>query len=262
MNKKKAFTLLEILIASSIFAITLIIAMSTISWASTYNNRLAEMRKVSLTGRKLIEMISDDIRRANGSVTVKGLGDTFVSGELAILCNSGVTDRFGELQHTYNLESYTLCTFKTNTIDTNIQKNSMYPVHNNSTGTVATSNVLMVVNKSDGKVILYRGLEDKNEESDHYGDIIRSEIPYAETIDLSENDIDTSIKDKDVINENGIDMFAYFGGFTPKYDDPDKKIHPFIKIDILSKTENYDLLPAQYKSKIDLTTTVETRSYK
>lgn len=261
MEKRNAFTLLEILMASTIFAIALMITMSTISWASAYNNRLTEMRKVSLTGRKIMEMISDDVRKANGSVTVSGLGDVFTTGELAILCNEGTTDRFGELQHTYNLESYRLCAFKVSNLPSNAQMSSMYPIHN-TTESSKYSNVLMIINENDNKVIFYRGLEDENNESEHFGDIIRYELPYATTIDLSEEDINTSIKHEQIINENGVDTFVYFGGFTPKYDDQNRKSQPFVKMDIQSKTENYDILTAQYKSKIDLTTTVETRSYR
>jgi len=64
---KKGFTLIEVLIAATIFALVMVIVASTLSWASTYNSRLGEMRKVGNDARKIMNMISDDIRQANGT---------------------------------------------------------------------------------------------------------------------------------------------------------------------------------------------------
>lgn len=65
--KSKGFTLLEILIASAIFATVLVIATVAVGSSSGYYNKLNQMRKTSEETRKLSDMISRDVR----GVTVK-----------------------------------------------------------------------------------------------------------------------------------------------------------------------------------------------
>jgi len=66
-EKNRGFTLIEILIATAIFAMIMVITVSTFSWAAAYNGKLKEMRLTSRNGMKIAEDISSEIRLANGS---------------------------------------------------------------------------------------------------------------------------------------------------------------------------------------------------
>ena len=63
----KGFTLIEIVIATAMFAMIMVITASTFSWAVAYNGKLKQMRLTSINGMKVAEDVSSEIRLANGS---------------------------------------------------------------------------------------------------------------------------------------------------------------------------------------------------
>ena len=65
--KQKGFTLLEVLIASAIFASMLVMATGIIAQTSNYQGRLKAMRETSEETRRLADMITRDVRSANKS---------------------------------------------------------------------------------------------------------------------------------------------------------------------------------------------------
>lgn len=69
-NKLKGFTLLEILIASSIFAIIMVITTGVVAQSSSYRSKLKAMREVSEETRRLADMITRDIREADGEIKI------------------------------------------------------------------------------------------------------------------------------------------------------------------------------------------------
>ncbi len=247
MTRRRGFTLLEILIASSMFVVVLLMTMSVISWASSYNSKLAEVRKTTLAGRKIIEMISSDIRQANGSTNIVGIGDSFESGEVVILKNIGEKNIEGKLEATNSFDSYEIKDF--------------YSAPSAPENDYGMTNVLIIINKSDKKIIFYRGLEAKKSDLEYYKDVIRYEIAYAELIDLSSADNRFKINQSQIINEKGTDITLLFTGFTPRYNNIERKYQPYVTIKLTAETENYSALPAQFKSKINIQTSVETRSY-
>ncbi|MCX6806953.1 MAG: prepilin-type N-terminal cleavage/methylation domain-containing protein [Candidatus Berkelbacteria bacterium] len=74
---KKAFTLVEILVATFIFAITVFIAFSAFYSATSFQSKTTAVRETTQAARNLMETISRDIRLAD-------------SGGIATGCNIGV----------------------------------------------------------------------------------------------------------------------------------------------------------------------------
>lgn len=67
-SKSRGFTLLEVLVATSIFAMIMLITTGTIAQSSTYRSKLAAMRQVNEETRKLADQITRDVREANGVI--------------------------------------------------------------------------------------------------------------------------------------------------------------------------------------------------
>lgn len=87
-KKSKAFTLLEVLIASAIFAVILVMTTGTVSLSSGYQKKLSNTRKTSSEASKISDQLSTDIRSANygGKVNNKSY-----SGGIALAnCKPGV----------------------------------------------------------------------------------------------------------------------------------------------------------------------------
>ena len=61
---KKGFTLFEILIASAIFAMVMVIVTGVIAQMSSYNNKIKLSKNVSEETRKVADQISTDVRQA------------------------------------------------------------------------------------------------------------------------------------------------------------------------------------------------------
>lgn len=91
IKKLRGFTLLEVLIASSIFAMIMILVVGIIAQTSSYQSKINNMRSVSEETRRLADQITRDVRAANGSITVKtnpvDAGKTYKNGIALFNCD-------------------------------------------------------------------------------------------------------------------------------------------------------------------------------
>lgn len=67
--KQKGFTLLEVLIASALFAMVMVMTTGTIASSSSYQSKLKAMRETGEESRRLADMLTNDIRSASQPVT-------------------------------------------------------------------------------------------------------------------------------------------------------------------------------------------------
>lgn len=74
-TKKSGFTLVELLIATAIFASVMVLALSTFTWSANYYSKISEMRKVTGDGRSVIFEMTNEIRLANGSLSNGSIGE-------------------------------------------------------------------------------------------------------------------------------------------------------------------------------------------
>lgn len=236
---RKGFTLLELLIASSIFAIVMLITTATFSWASSYNNKLSEMRKTSLTARKVMEMLSQDIRMANGDIKLfrgGAPGSPWISGEVVLL-------RCSDL-------SVASCI-----PNTSLQNNADIIFNQDN-------NALLITQKDRERVVLYMSRDD--------GVVSRSEVEYDSRYDVDSPDPGLRLGvglpwgaagATSNISSIGTDVTIQFAGYTPKVENATRKQQPFVKIRLVAQSENYDDLASAFRSRIELQTSVTTRFY-
>ncbi len=223
---QKGFTLIEVLIASTIFAMIMVMAVGIFSWASAYNSKLREMRKTGQDSREIMNMISDDIRQANGSATLKNGFNNVTIGELAILkCDSPVNCSV--------IESYQ--TTKDDSVDL---------------GDTERNNALVIVDKKNNVVVMYSEIDS--------GDVVRKAVDYNPELDLI--NFAASIE-QSIVNSSGVDVFLGFAGYAPKRNVQDRDAQPHIKIKILAQTEDYTNIEKTFRTELNLETTVTSREY-
>jgi len=224
--QKNGFTLIEVLIASTIFAMVMVIVASTLSWASTYNLKLNEMRIVGQDARKIMNMISDDIRQANGSASIKIDFTDENIGELAII----------------NCSNPAFCSLRKN-----YQSNILPDIDLN----LNYNNALLITDLRDEKAILYY---------EYDNNIVRNELSLSDIASDFYNIIPSLSAIEDYyINSQGADVTLGFAGHTSLIHNRENQ--PFINIKLLAETEEYDNLTSSYRSKIELQTMITSREY-
>ncbi len=72
---KQGFTLLEVLVATSIFTIIMIMTTATVAQSSSYRTKLKIMREVNEETRRLADMVTRDVRSANQEIKIEAHDD-------------------------------------------------------------------------------------------------------------------------------------------------------------------------------------------
>jgi len=96
LNKMKGFTLMEVLVASAIFAVVMAIATGVIAQGSSYGTKIKKMRETSEDARRLADMLTRDIKSAKSPIralyntTTYTIKDTADTGAIEGLFNPGI----------------------------------------------------------------------------------------------------------------------------------------------------------------------------
>ncbi len=237
---KKGFTLLEILIASTIFAMVMLFAVGAFGMGSNYSGKMKEMRKVNEGSRRLADMITSDIRSANapGEITYAGADPmnpvvlSFKNGIALAICNQNKCDPDQNVSPT----------------NTNIVSSS-----NN------LSNAIIIFNKDRVKVYCAHKSTSSNRFKLYYKEL------SAGPIDLT--DPSTIFPDNNVINksisDNDTEIKLFFNGFAP--DDIHANLQPYINFFIEIRTASdsllFDQMPVYKRHSTEIKSTVTSRSF-
>jgi len=246
--KRKGFSLIELLIASSIFAIIMVIVVSTFSWAAGYNNKLKETRKTAQNGRMIMSEISTQVRLANGSVKYYiSSPTTSVMGEVVLLnCTGSLLTScspVGTAQPArYNSDTITEAGFDS----------------------VSLPNAVLILKKDLDKnnAILYRSVA-----SGTNYNFTKQEATINDFADiLATLTSPFSSVAPQILNDPSISARVFFGGYGPTGADlsglyANKKQQPFVEFYLVSKSANYDTLMPNNRSKFEAKSLVETRYY-
>lgn len=69
-NVRRGFTLMEVLVASSIFAVVMVFVTGAVVASSNYQSKIRIMNQTSEESRRLADMITRDVRSANYPLTI------------------------------------------------------------------------------------------------------------------------------------------------------------------------------------------------
>ncbi|MCL5410332.1 MAG: prepilin-type N-terminal cleavage/methylation domain-containing protein [Patescibacteria group bacterium] len=228
--KQKGFTLLEILIASAIFASMLVMVTGTVAQTSAYQNRLKGMRETSEETRRIADMITRDVRSAN-----KPFVFPFTSPDTGGIKN-GISiafafkgsgpiflQRFGSPSLTYSIENCMI---------------------------LANSNeyIFYYTRIIDGQGYLFRKTYPSSADLNN---IVSSDFM------CSDSDLACFVGNKDnAISDKNLNVTLDLAGFAP--DDRSANQQPFIKFRTTAETVG-TTGANHYKTEID--STVTSRSY-
>lgn len=241
MNKKfiksmKGFTLIEVLIASAIFAMALIFTTATISQGGSFYSKLKAQRESSEDTRKIADLLTKDIRAANQEFSYifdpeTGVATDYKYGIAILSCRS-------------------LCTKD----------------YNPSRPSVATSNefegkgnVLVAGIKKEDSTVLYKVYFSKYTQytpsfSEAIGIYSKSftVLPSLDEIAAVPND------ENNLISSDANDSSLDLAGAAPGWDN---KVQPFVKFRIEAKTKNYNSLAAAQRADNIIESMATTRNY-
>ena len=217
----RGFTLIEILVATSIFVGVVVIAIGSFSASTGVQRRTENIRDVGQSGRYALEKISRDIRIAKGGGTYRrGPNDDSVEGFFILADDNRLIDSDLNSQATQGHKLVIFLTDPDNTVSVNIYRRS-------STG------VLQVQTIRNATLI--------------NADDIDDDAAYTDIIDGTKVNI---------VNTNDFSI----NGYRPPQDNPARQPYLVINLAIQSKNLARSVSGAQYV-KVSLKTTVDWRSY-
>ena len=240
INKiRPAFTLIEILIATAIFALLMVVTSGIVAESSGYQAKIKALRNASIETRKVADFISNEVRSANGSGTINyensgGLKSKTYSSSLAIFacdtenCDPVHLDDTGALGFAKadrtNLQGNVLITFA--------KEDNIVHAH-----------ILAYNSADEGKLYLKNVSGDFNL-NDEFGS-------------MGEDDLCSG---KSVTDETGVGLAVNFGGFAPATDDSHLR-HPYVTFLASAKTWGYDDLAPVQRATASIRSMVVIRSY-
>ena len=230
-KKSNGFTLLEVLIATSLFVIVLVITIGTVGFGAGFQGRIALQRRVSDETRRVSDLNTRDVRAVNGTFK-------FVEGNKTYTFT-------GWLAEFYCIENCSL-------------KNQLVPSKElTGVNSLEAANALIVSTKDSYKIYLSEGNKNKTP------GIYYKEIVKDNTAETTFNSIDVIAirKPENLITRENFESSVKFGGLAQATEATNKQ-QSFIQYLLLSRSKDYDTAKVQEKAKSEFRTTVTSISYK
>lgn len=252
---------MELLIASTIFAMIMIIVVATFSWASGYNNKLLQTRKVTKNGQLVLEELTNQVRLANGTVKFQILSTDEIkaAGPFVIMTctnNNNSSCLVGSDQ--------TPTRYKTSDYD-------------NVTYTTSGNRALLIFRKDINKIYFYRT---QIQSSIKYR-TVKSETSFSDwdgTLTFDGEVTPPSTTTPDVLNEDDVTIWLSIGGCAPVKGNivdltvtrPDtemlnlntnREFHHYVEIYLRAQTYYYNYLKPTDRAQFEARTVVESRYY-
>lgn len=225
---RKGFTLIEILIATAIFATVMVIAVATISSSMDYRNKLKEIRTTSEEVQRIADMITRDVRETRGDMDKITFDNTpanaktdYKKGIILLKCNWGPSN------------------YCQNIADSAIADSGA------DTMILFSKNSLSIYAVKEGKL--------------YY---LKNSTPTPDTI-LYDNPSDLISNDSYIISDSSNYINLDFGGYAPKASTV--LLQPYLSFKIKSKTGpnagDYDTLPSGMRGRAEIDSSVTMRNY-
>ena len=231
-QKYKGFTLMEVLLASTIFALILVFTTAAVSQSSNYQSKLSMINKTSEETRRLSDLITSSIREANSNLVVKAK----MCGNAAAATNYNFKNGIAIIRSAGG----GFC------IDTSaINDVSDY-----------TNSGFIVANKDGYQVFAYAKLSDTKE------GLLYKKINTPASVDITNFDSLFPTSTDWMISKSDLLVVLKFGGFAPSDNDTNYG-QPIVRFDIIAKS--YPILgPVQNvanTAQSEIRSAVTSRSY-
>jgi len=246
-SKRKAFTLMEILIAASIFAGVMIMTTGVLAQSSSFRGKIKATRDTTEVTKKIADMVTRDVRSADSVAKLQiKAGDpiyTFDSGIVLIRISGMATNGYF---------------IKFSSTPASIVPGDAFSVN--------TADALVIATKDKYKIYLSAG-------SSTPGGVFYKEYPrlnangtvYLLTGDdighvLRQNVAVPVANEANRISSSNASSIMIMTGFAPDGNATEKG-QPYVRFRIMSKTKDYDTLPPSSRSKMEILSTVTVRNF-
>lgn len=230
-KKSKGFTLLEVLIATSMFVIVLVITIGTVGFGAGFQGRINQQKRVTDETRKLSDMITRDVQAARGEISV------------------------GQGTDVYNFKSG-LAEFAC--IESCLLKNDRVAQADLSGDALnQPANALVIASENSYKIYLSERNKDKTP-AIYYNEIKRTDVSNNV---LYSNEIMSVRSEKYLISSSKVDTTIAFGGLCAS-DNISPRQQSFVQYYVLSQTKNYSDVAVQNRARAEIRSTATSRSYK
>ncbi|OQA04137.1 MAG: hypothetical protein BWY68_00497 [bacterium ADurb.Bin400] len=247
LPRKKAFTLLEVLIAATIFATIMTMATGTVSQARSFQSRLARSREVSEDVRRIADLVTREVRETRGGMWLRVIDKDYYRGMVLFNCDLAAN----------------VCTTTNNTRLYNGDPNPM----GGTTGERLSSGFVngLLLYDTDSYRVFFLDAPNaqvyyKEQNSVLQVNTVNSSDRFANFIRGITSDSDNRISRT---GESGsivqYDTYIRFTGFTPSGRDFDKQ--PFVHFTLEARVRNNSLLTDADKASAIIRTMVTSRNY-
>lgn len=238
-RKARAFTLMEVLIAASIFAIVMVITTGVLGQSSSFRTQIKASRETSEDVKKISDMITRDVKKAKYSIKANAK-----SNSLPFESNRGI------MLAKLNLSI--------SSIDGIIIRHSSSPFDEYPTSDMIDSNyadVLVIADEKDYLIyvnynnnIYYKSIPRLKEDGDVVS-IAKDHVSGVET--------ETSFTK---INNQNTAITLRMAGFAPENVGSNKS-QPYVQFYLQSETKGYDSLSPRNRAKTEIRSSVTVRNY-
>lgn len=226
-KKLNGFTLMEVLLASTIFALILVFTTAAVSQSSNYQSKLSMINKTSEETRRLSDLITSTVREANSNLVVKAK----ICGNGAAATNHSFKNGIAIIR----LTGSGLC------IDSESQTDISDYVDNG----------FIMANKDGYQVFLYREISATSK------GLLYKKINNATSIDITSFANLFPASTDWMISKSDLAVELKFGGFAPMDDSTDIG-QPIIRFDIIAKSYQTDI---SNQAQSEIRSAVTSRSY-
>ncbi len=229
-RKTKGFTMLEVLIATSLFVVVLVITIGTVGFSAGFQNRISSQKRATDEIRRISDLITRDVRSATSEAKI-------VQGTDSISFKNGLVE----------LNCIESCQIKNNIIPSAEVSGDNYQ---------NGANVLLIATADSYKVYFSEGNSTK------FPAIYFKEIKFST---LKNNAISTqeimNIRTNDyLISSSKLDTKIGFGGYCPN-ESVGSLLQPYAQYYIRSQSKNYVTSRVQDRAQATLRSSVTSRKY-
>jgi len=229
-KKLKGFTLLEVLIATSMFVVVLIITIGTVGFGAGFQGRIGQQKRVTDETSRISDLIERDIRGANAEIKVAAGAQTYTfdHGLAEFVC----------------IES---CSLKNNNVAS---------VELTNVDIADAANALVISANDSYKIYLSEGNKDKVAVV-YYKEIKKS--LFKDDV-LSGNDIIMIRKSENQISSTKLETSIYFAGLASSMSGSTAQ-QDFVQFYIVSRSLDYNNAKVQNRAKSELRSIITSRRY-
>lgn len=276
---KKAFTLLEILIGTAIFAAVMVLTTGIVAQSAGYQTKIKEMRRVLQIQKSLSESLSTDIQQASLPFTVKLNSDPAPDGGIEVgeyQYKNGVGIFKAVPNFSYTVRTHHFLTSPIalsepsdpNDIFTEIPDSNLVLIFSKNVSGIAKYKIYYHYYENDGYEVYYKEGDAFLSANGFYAFNSKADPDTADpdrTLASILDEMKAVTATYRIAGDDNTDVKLYFAGYAPDQAaivaDSQNKQQANIIYNIRTSTKDFDNKSVLERARTEIKTTITPRSY-